>query len=67
MVFSLVKRMVRALGGGFVRLGRCWAAQFGVVCTPAWASDDAAHLALDQVEEEHWDWSIPYLWYETSR
>ncbi|MEN3534612.1 hypothetical protein AAH991_05825 [Microbispora sp. ZYX-F-249] len=66
MVLSLVKRMVFALGQGFVRLGRYWAAQFGVACTLTWAPD-AAHLAREQEETEHWDWSIPYHWYETSR
>ncbi len=67
MVFSLAKRMIFALGRGFVRLGRYWAAQFGLAYALAWGPD-APNLAREQEEEtEHWDWSIPYHWYETSR
>ncbi|GIH60352.1 MULTISPECIES: hypothetical protein [Microbispora] len=65
MVLSLAKRMIFALGRGFVRLGRYWAAQFGLAYALTW-SPDAPHLAHEE-ETEHWDWSIPYHWYETSR
>ncbi|GGO28295.1 hypothetical protein GCM10010116_56680 [Microbispora rosea subsp. aerata] len=69
MVCSPAKRMLFALGRGFVRLGRCWATQFGLAYALTWAPD-AAHLAREQQREEeteHWDWSIPYHWYEISR
>ncbi|MGI5155081.1 hypothetical protein [Microbispora sp. CA-102843] len=66
MVFSLAKRVVFALGRGFVRLGRYWAAQFGIAYALTWAPD-APHLEREEEETEHWDWSIPYHWYETSR
>nr|WP_189183207.1 hypothetical protein [Microbispora rosea] len=52
-----------------MRLGRCWATQFGLAYALTWAPD-AAHLAREQQREEeteHWDWSIPYHWYEISR
>lgn len=65
MVFALVKRVGRAVARGVARFGRYWAAQFGLACTLTWAPD-AAHLAREP-ENEHWDWSIPYLWYEASR
>ncbi|GGO22725.1 hypothetical protein [Microbispora bryophytorum] len=66
MVFALAKRMIFALGRGFVRLGRYWATQFGLAYTLVWGPD-APDLAREQEEAEHWDWSIPYHWYETSR
>ncbi|MEU7883763.1 hypothetical protein [Microbispora bryophytorum] len=67
MVFALAKRMIFALGRGFVRLGRYWATQFGLAYTLVWGPD-APDPAREQEEEaEHWDWSIPYHWYETSR
>ncbi|MBX6382242.1 MAG: hypothetical protein IRZ07_04595 [Microbispora sp.] len=68
MRFSPAKHMIFALGRGFLRLGRCWATQFGFACTLTWAPD-AAHLAREQQEQEaeHWDWSIPYQWYEIYR
>ncbi|XVQ84390.1 hypothetical protein ACQP2K_37085 [Microbispora siamensis] len=66
MMFSLAKRMIFALGRGSVRLGRYWAAQFGLAYALTW-SPEAPHLAHEQEETEHWDWSIPYHWYETSR
>ncbi|WP_169947706.1 hypothetical protein [Microbispora sp. H11081] len=66
MVFSLLKRMAVALGQGFVRLGRYWAAQFGIAGMPGW-DPNTTHRTHEQEETEHWDWSIPYHWYETSR
>ncbi|MBO4271768.1 hypothetical protein [Microbispora triticiradicis] len=64
-MFALVKRMACALGRGFVRLGRYWAAQFGVPGAVLWSPEPDPVREMD--EAEHWDWSIPYLWYEASQ
>ncbi|MEU8177847.1 hypothetical protein AB0C14_33670 [Microbispora hainanensis] len=67
MLFSLAKRMLFALGRGFVRLGRYWVAQFGLAYALTWGPDAPDPAPELDEETEHWDWSIPYHWYEISR
>lgn len=82
MLFMLVLCRPQVLRDGALRLYRSWAAQVGHACAVTWAPEcahldaEAVHrphgeppieggVPLGEASE-HWDWTIPYQWYETS-